>query len=427
MLASVSIVTPIASAAPANDSFAMPTVIPGDIVGWGESAVTTVDASGEVGEPDHAGVSLPLESVWFRWTPTDSGRTTVSTCASQGFDTTLAVYTGSSVDALTEVTSNDDGCGLQSIVKFFATAGTTYSIALDGAEAEDGSASMFLQRGMVTSNDDFANALVLPSQFGTSSLWAGNINAGGELGEPDHAGVSLPLESVWFRWTAPGDADVSVDTCSASYDTTLAIYTGASVDALQLVAANDDSCGTGSAITGQAQAGVTYSIAVDGFEGSVGGGAITFSATPRAAPQAAQPTTSPPQAVPDTAAPAVTFSAVRQRLRAAIADGVRLRVRTSEAGRACGTLMLGLRAARKAGLRPTRTERRRGSIAVGSRCITFTAPGTRTLSVRFTGRAARAFGKLVRARRSLTVDARVVATDVAGNRQTISSKVRLRN
>jgi hypothetical protein len=89
--------------------------------------------------------------------------------------------------------------------------------------------------------------------------------------------------------------------------------------------------------------------------------------------------------------------------------------------------MLGLRAARRAGLRPTRTERRRGSIAVGSRCITFTAPGTRTLSVRFTGRAARAFGKLVRARRSLTVDARVVATDVAGNRQTISAKVQLRN
>ena len=317
-------------------------------------------------------------------------------------------------------------------MKFFATAGVTYSIALDGAGDEEGSASLYLQRGLMAGNDDFANALVIPSQFGNSSLWAGNINASGEPGEPNHAGVSLPLESVWYRWTAPGDADVSIDTCSVSgqYDTTLAVYTGTSVNALQLVAANDDGCerGFGSAITGQAQGGVTYSIAVDGVEGSVGGGTITFSARPRPASQPAQPApqTRPDTAAPDTAAPMVTLSAVSQRLRAAIANGVRLRVRMSEAGRACGTLTLGVPAARRAGLRPTSTERRRGSVAVGSRCISLAVPGTRTLNVRFSGRAARAFRKLVRARRSLTLLARVVATDAAGNRRTISSHVRLR-
>jgi hypothetical protein len=431
MLSFVSIAPPVASAAPSNDNFATPEVIPGGLVGWGRN-VSTAGASGEVGEPDHAGVSLPLASVWLQWTPTAGGRTTVSTCG-PGFDTALAVYTGTSLDALTEVASDDDGCGLQSIVKFFAAAGVTYSIALDGAGDEEGSASMYLQRGMMTGNDDFASALVIPSQFGTASLWAGNINASGEPGEPNHAGVSLPLESVWFRWTAPGDANVSVDTCSVSalYDTTLAIYAGTSVGALQPIAANDDGCarGYGSAITGQAQGGVTYSIAVDGVEGSVGGGAITFSATPRAPSQPAQPAPTPPpappQTRPDTAAPVVTLSAVGQRLRAAIASGVRMRVRMSEAGRACGTLTLGVPAATRAGLRPTLTERRRGSIAVGSRCISFTAPGTRTLSVRFTGRATGAFRKLVRARRNLTVRARVVATDAAGNRRTISSQVRL--
>jgi hypothetical protein len=429
MFSFASIATPAATAAVSNDSFATPDVIDGLLVGWGRS-VSNVGASGEVGEPDHAGVSLPLESVWFQWTPTTSGRTMVSTCGSE-FDTTLAVYTGTSVGALTEVASDDDGCELQSIVKFTAAAGVTYSIALDGAGDEEGSASLYLQHGMMTGNDDFANALVIPSQFGTSSLWAGNINASGESGEPNHAGVSLPLESVWFRWTAPGDADVSIDTCavSALYDTALAVYTGSSVGALQLVAANDDGCerGYGSAITGQARGGVTYSIAVDGVGDSVGSGTIAFRATPRAAPQPAQPAPTPPlQTRPDTAAPDVTVSAANQRLRAAIADGVRLRVRMSEPGRACGTLTLGVAAARRAGLRPTSSERRRGSIAVGSRCITVTAPGTRALSVRFTGRAARAFRKLVRARRSLTLLALVVATDAAGNLRTISSQVRLR-
>jgi hypothetical protein len=56
----------------------------------------------------------------------------MSTFASD-FDTMLAVYTGSMVGALHKVAMNDDAGGTpQSRVRFPATGGATYRIAVDG-------------------------------------------------------------------------------------------------------------------------------------------------------------------------------------------------------------------------------------------------------------------------------------------------------
>jgi hypothetical protein len=55
------------------------------------------------------------------------------------FDTTLGVYTGSTVNALTLVAGNDDfGPGLTSSVTFNAVAGNTYQIAVDGFGGQAG-------------------------------------------------------------------------------------------------------------------------------------------------------------------------------------------------------------------------------------------------------------------------------------------------
>src|SRR4029450_3657004 len=96
---------------------------------------TNVDATGETGEPDHAGVSVDgsgnLNSVWWVWTAPSNGGVTIDTFGSD-FDTTLGVYTGTAVNLLTEKASNDDSGGLQSQVVFTAQSGTTYYIAVDG-------------------------------------------------------------------------------------------------------------------------------------------------------------------------------------------------------------------------------------------------------------------------------------------------------
>jgi len=127
-----------AALSPVNDDFANATPLSGD---EGSQAGTTIDATAETGEPNHAGLP-PHASVWYSWTPADDGLATFDTCTAS-FDTRLAVYTGSALADLTEVASSDDSdaCGigsLQSSVSFIAEKGVVYSIAVDGSSGESG-------------------------------------------------------------------------------------------------------------------------------------------------------------------------------------------------------------------------------------------------------------------------------------------------
>ncbi|MEX1007250.1 MAG: hypothetical protein WD271_05335, partial [Acidimicrobiia bacterium] len=103
---------------------------------------TTIDATKEVGEPNHAGNSGG-RSIWYRITPASSGTATIDTVGS-GFDTLLGVYTGGAVNALTQIAANDDttGLGLQSRVQFSAVANTTYQVAVDGYNAASGTVTL---------------------------------------------------------------------------------------------------------------------------------------------------------------------------------------------------------------------------------------------------------------------------------------------
>lgn len=123
-------------------------------------------------------------------------------------------------------------------------------------------------KNMPPVNDNFANSVTL---FGNSISTTGTIvGATGEAGEPNHAGVSLPLNSVWWSWTAPSTGNVSINTFGSPYDTTLGIYTGLALSSLTTIASNDDANGLQSAVSFTATAGTTYQIAVDGYSGSTG-------------------------------------------------------------------------------------------------------------------------------------------------------------
>ena len=107
----------------------------------------------------------------------------------------------------------------------------------------------------------------------TGSVAGTNLNATRETGEPNHSPDSnAGTHSVWHTWQAPGSGSVTFNTAGSPYDTVLAVYTGASVDALTLIARNDDIPDvpgqphqTTSAVTFTAIAGTTYQIAVDGY------------------------------------------------------------------------------------------------------------------------------------------------------------------
>ncbi|MBC8003064.1 MAG: hypothetical protein H7X97_10805, partial [Opitutaceae bacterium] len=92
---------------------------------------TTTNTTKEVGEPRHAG-RRGGRSVWYSWTAPASGVAVFSTEGS-AFDTVIAIYTGTAINNLVPVASDDDSGGFgTSIVRFNATLGQTYLIAIDG-------------------------------------------------------------------------------------------------------------------------------------------------------------------------------------------------------------------------------------------------------------------------------------------------------
>lgn len=223
-------------------------------------------ASGETGEPNHAGASTPLQSLWYRWEAQEDMNLVVNTYGSS-FDTTLAAYTGSSVDSLTLIEANDDSGGLQSEVSITALSGQVYYIAVDGYSDANGTISLNWSEEIERSpgpNDAFEDALLITGSSYFNNQFHNN-SATGQSGEPEHAGVASPLQSLWWSWTAPSAGQVTISTDGSNFDTALAAYYGTSPGSLNTVASNDDTNGLTSSVTFTTVAGREYKIAVDSY------------------------------------------------------------------------------------------------------------------------------------------------------------------
>jgi hypothetical protein len=244
-------------------------------------------ASKEAGEPKHAGAAGG-NSVWYSWTPSNSGPAVISTCTLGGsLDPVLAVYTGSAVDSLTPVASGDEGAGIcstgDSKAKFDASAGTTYRIAVDGEGGSEGGFEIRLKAR--PDNDEFADAKTLAGSL-PGTIAGSTAQATKQAGEPNHAG-NAGGHSVWYSWTPSSSGPVNLSICSnlldGSLNSLLVVYTGSTIGGLTPVASNDDAgvCwSTDSALDFTASAGTTYRIAVDGKGGSAGDFHLAFKAFP---------------------------------------------------------------------------------------------------------------------------------------------------
>lgn len=245
---------------PANDPFAGAIAL--DAATTGSVTAVTTCASKETGEPDHAGNSGG-KSVWYTYTATNETSLTLDTFGSS-YDTLLAVYTGSAVNALTALASNNDyGSSKQSRVTISTTTGTVYRIAADGFNGASGTLKLTRNTGLVATNDLFTSAVTVTAA--TGSVSGNNVLATKETGEPNHAG-NAGGKSVWYKWVAPTTGSVSF-TMSTYFNSLLAAYTGTAVSALTTVTS---ATGASAKITFTATAGVTYYIAVDGTSGQSG-------------------------------------------------------------------------------------------------------------------------------------------------------------
>ena len=130
-------------------------------------------------------------------------------------------------------------------------------------------------------NDNFANATYISGASG--NIDGTTINATFESGEPHP--ISSGGASVWYRWVAPSNGTLTIGTGPtgagiALTDTTLALFTGATVSTLTLIGADDDS-GPGfySLLSSAVTSGTTYYIQVDSYGGdnTVGTFRLTWS------------------------------------------------------------------------------------------------------------------------------------------------------
>jgi len=158
-----------------NDDFANASELPGLA---GNVKADTTQATKEAGEPNHAG-NDGGHSIWYVFRPTNPGSLALAT-ANSDFDTLLGVYTGSSVDSLAEVASNDDatqGSGYSQLTVDLV-GGQTYYIAIDGYGGAFGDVDLAYQ---FTVHLSYFNLSIAPSLGGSVTPPAGSYPAGSTL------------------------------------------------------------------------------------------------------------------------------------------------------------------------------------------------------------------------------------------------------
>ena len=262
---------------PPNDDFAAAVPLAGSS---GHAVYDNDWATTQPGEPSTVAGERNTRSVWFRWTAPATGSLRVDTCMAPPTgaqaDVLLGVYSGTAVDGLTALAENDEGEACQSwaggpaSVEIDVIAGTTYRVLVTGFDGAMGEFDLRWALSPVPANDDFSAAATLGATSG--SLDESTVGADKEAGEPDHAD-NAGGHSVWYRFIAAATGPAELSTCSAaSFDTLLAAYTGTNVAQLTQVAANDDSSCVGgrSFVRFDVVAGLTYSVAVDGWSGRSG-------------------------------------------------------------------------------------------------------------------------------------------------------------
>ncbi|MGH2784504.1 MAG: hypothetical protein ACRDJ1_04545 [Actinomycetota bacterium] len=125
-------------------------------------------------------------------------------------------------------------------------------------------------------NDAFADALALAEPLPALAA-ATTTDATTEIGEPvpsciDNGDFGT---SVWYKFTPSTDVSAALDTFGSDYDTVVALYTGATLNALTEIACNDEisfspATEGRSRVAALLESGTTYHFQVSGFQGATG-------------------------------------------------------------------------------------------------------------------------------------------------------------
>ena len=251
--------------------------------------------------------SSTSKDVWFKYRPTAATSPTsvnVNTCSSS-FDTVLNVFTGA-CGTLTQVWCNDDnnggsgstlgngacGGGNNSGLNYNMVTGTTYLIRVAGYNGAVGSYRVVAIGGggaippAPPANDACAAATTVTD--GSTAFTTAGATTDGTA--PTCSGIASGNidNDAWFSYTAPITGRLTASTCSSSFNTRMAIYSGATCTGFdaRLLGCNDDfACPVGgatqSSISLDVTQGAVYLIRVGGTSGASGAGTLSVSTAPQ--------------------------------------------------------------------------------------------------------------------------------------------------
>ncbi len=211
---------------------------------------------------DGPGLCQYSANIWYLYMATITGEVKINTCGSQ-YDTKIAVYSGSNCYPTSSrlLECNDDACDWQSEVTINVTAGSSYLIEIGGYGSHKGQGvlNFIYDSGGQVPNDNCYNA---EETSEVESLLFNTTNA-----TFDGPGACVRGTNIWYIYTASCTGQATINTCSSSFDTVLAVYKGSECPAShnRLLACNDDSCGQQSEVVVNVEAGNRYLVEVGGF------------------------------------------------------------------------------------------------------------------------------------------------------------------
>jgi hypothetical protein len=201
------------------------------------------EATAGVYDPEPSCLNDPAEAtVWFTYTPAETGRVTFDTLQSPSdTDTVLAVYLGGATVS-SEVACNDDVDLYtpirQSLVTVDVVADQMYTIML-GVYPGRTAGEVTLSADVAgPPNDEVVGATPIAELPFSVTQDLSKATVG--LYDPTPSCMPAPAEAtVWFTYTPAADGAVRFDTLLSTTDTVLAVYLGGATETSE-VACNDD-------------------------------------------------------------------------------------------------------------------------------------------------------------------------------------------
>ena len=229
-------------------------------------------------------------SVWYRYTPTQSGTFSIDTVGSD-FDTVLTAYTGLTINALSRVTFNDDidyyNGVVTSAISVTVSANATYYFRVTSFGSTRGKITLNWSQTLNCPSsplgDHFCAAIVRTGD--TESTIIDNSGYSIETDEPLATAASTQA-SVWYSYAPLVDGALTLTVSNSSIDTVVSVFTGSALTNLVRPSGWTDVAGSDSSTPFNVMKDNTYYIRLASTNSSRGSSTLTHAFVVTAVPTA---------------------------------------------------------------------------------------------------------------------------------------------